>query len=137
MHKNVKARRIVDKSGTDAKEIVVGMVERDGKVRAFRVEKRSKPVLQKRIREEVEAGAAIFTDELKSCDGLDKDFRHEVINHAVEYVRGNVHANCAENFWSLNVACTAPTSAWNLITCSVTSTNRLSATTTASIRTVK
>jgi transposase-like protein len=100
MHKNVKARRIVDGSGTDGKEIVLGMVERDGRVRAIHVPKRSKPVLQKHIREHVEADAAIFTDELKSCDGL-SEFRHEVINHAVAYVNGNVHTNTMENFWSL------------------------------------
>jgi hypothetical protein len=29
------------------------------------------------------------------------EYRHEVINHAVEYVRGNVHTNSIENFWSL------------------------------------
>jgi transposase-like protein len=100
MHKDVKARKIVDGSGTDGKEIVLGMVERDGRVRTVHVEKRSKPVLQKHIREHVEAGAAIFTDELKSYDGL-AEFRHEVINHAVEYVNGNVHTNTMENFWSL------------------------------------
>jgi transposase-like protein len=100
MHKNVKARKIVDGSGTDGKEIVLGMVERGGNVRVMHVEKRSKPVLQKQIREHVEADAAIFTDELKSYDGLN-EFRHEVINHAVEYARGNVHTNTMENFWSL------------------------------------
>ena len=53
------------------------------------------------IREHVEAGAAIFTDELLSYDGLSEDYKHAVINHAVEYVNGNVHANTMENFWSL------------------------------------
>src|SRR5580704_18525616 len=100
MHKNVKARKIVDGSGTDGKEIVLGMVERGGDVRVMHVEKRSKPVLQKQIREHVEADAAIFTDELRSYDGLN-EFRHEVVNHAVEYARGNVHTNTMENFWSL------------------------------------
>lgn len=57
--------------------------------------------LQKHVREHVAAGSAIFTDELKSYVGLDKDFTHQVIDHAVEYVRGNVHTNTAENFWSL------------------------------------
>jgi transposase-like protein len=52
-------------------------------------------------REHVEAGSAIFTDELKSYDGLETDFQHAVINHAVEYVNGNVHTNTMENFWSL------------------------------------
>ncbi len=101
MHANVKERKLLSQGrGTENKEIVIGMVERGGKVRAMHVSKRSKPILQKKIREHVEAGSAIFTDELKSYDGL-SEFNHQVINHAVEYVRGNVHTNTTENFWSL------------------------------------
>ena len=47
------------------------------------------------------AGSAIFTDELLSYVGLEGEYAHEVVNHAVEYVRGNVHTNTMENFWSL------------------------------------
>jgi len=46
------------------------------------------------------AGSAIFTDALKSYEGLD-EFQHEVVDHAVEYVRGEVHTNGLENFFSL------------------------------------
>lgn len=28
-------------------------------------------------------------------------FQHQVVDHAVEYVRGNVHTNSLENYWSL------------------------------------
>lgn len=83
------------------KAIVLGMVERDGKVRAFHVTGRRKKELQDTIRENIEAGSAIFTDELKSYDGLAEDYEHAVINHAVEYVNDNVHTNTIENFWSL------------------------------------
>jgi transposase-like protein len=99
MHKERRAK-IGAIRGTDGKEIVLGMVERGGRVRAFHVVKRSKPVLQRVIRNHVEADAAIFTDSLKSYDGLE-EFRHQVVDHAVEYVRGNVHTNTMENFWSL------------------------------------
>jgi len=57
--------------------------------------------LQPAIREHVEAGSAILSDELKSYDGLETDYQHGVINHAVEYVNGNVHTNTIENSWSL------------------------------------
>ena len=40
-----------------------------------------------RVREHVEAGTAIFTDELRSYDGLETEYQHAVINHAVEYVK--------------------------------------------------
>jgi hypothetical protein len=32
---------------------------------------------------------------------LSDDYDHAVINHAVEYVDGNVHTNTIEKFWSL------------------------------------
>src|SRR5437588_9453290 len=32
---------------------------------------------------------------------LPKVYQHEMINHAKEYVRGQVHTNSLENFWSL------------------------------------
>src|SRR5205807_9848159 len=57
--------------------------------------------LQPLIREHIEVGTAIFSDELKSYDGLESDYQHAVINHAVEYVNGNVHTNAMEDFWSL------------------------------------
>ena len=59
-----------------------------------------KKTLQANIREHVLAGSALFTDALKSYDGL-TDFQHEVIDRAVEYVRGEVHTYGMENFWSL------------------------------------
>jgi len=77
------------------------MVERGGDVRVMHVEKRTKKELQSEIREHIEAGSAIFSDELLSYDGLESDFKHSVINHAVEYVNENVHTNTMENFWSL------------------------------------
>jgi transposase-like protein len=104
MHKAKRARKIKG-SGPEGKEIVMGMMERgaDGtsQVRAIHVEKRTKKELQARVKEHVEAGAAIFTDELLSYDGLESDYQHQVINHAVEYVNENVHTNGMENFWSL------------------------------------
>jgi transposase-like protein len=100
MHKDKRARKITGTGGKD-KTVVMGMMERGGNVRAFVVDTRRKKELQKQVREHVEAGAAIFTDELKSYDGLESDYQHAVINHAVEYANGNVHTNGMENFWSL------------------------------------
>jgi transposase-like protein len=100
VRKSERNRKVTGRAQAD-KEIVLGMVERDGTVRTIHTKGRGKPELQRHIREQVEAGSAIFTDELKSYDGLDADFKHEVINHAIEYVNGNVHTNTMENFWSL------------------------------------
>jgi hypothetical protein len=49
----------------------------------------------------VEEGSHLFTNELKSYFGLCAEYEHDVINHAEEYVRGNIHTNGLENFWAL------------------------------------
>ena len=100
MHASKRARKITGTGGKD-KAIAMGMLERGGEVRTMVVENRKKSELQKQVREHVEVGAAIFSDELKSYEGLESDYQHAVINHAIEYVNGNVHTNGMENFWSL------------------------------------
>jgi len=80
---------------------VVGFVERGGKVQTVVVENRKKKILQAEVKKRVEAGAALYTDELLSYEGLAGEYAHKVINHAVAYVDGNVHTNNLENFWSL------------------------------------
>src|SRR5437764_8668271 len=100
MHKAKRERVITDTGGKD-KTVVMGMMERGGNVRAMVVDNRRKNQLQHEIREHVEAGSAIFSDELKSYDGLSADYQHAVINHAVEYANGTTHTNSMENFWSL------------------------------------
>lgn len=99
MHPDKRRQKITGTGGKD-KTAVIGMVERGGRVRAGVVETRKKTELQKYVRETVEAGSAIFSDELKSYEGL-TEYQHSVINHAIEYVNGNTHTNTIENFWSL------------------------------------
>jgi transposase-like protein len=99
MHRSRKATKITGTGGKD-KTAVMGILERGGKVRTKVIGNTKKGTLQKEIREHVVAGSAIFTDALKSYEGLD-EFQHEVVDHAVEYVRGEVHTNGMENFWSL------------------------------------
>ncbi len=100
MHHSKRARVITGTGGKD-KAMVMGVLERGGQVRAMVVENRRHTELQKQVREHVEAGAAIFTDELPSYKGLSTEYDHAVIDNAVEYVNGNIHTNGMENFWSL------------------------------------
>ena len=100
MHKE-KRERVINGTGGKDKAIALGMVERGGNVRAFTIPNRRKHELHSKVRDNVQAGAALFTDELLSYDGLDANYKHAVINHAVEYAKGNVHTNTMENFWSL------------------------------------
>jgi len=99
MHKGVRARKITGTGGKD-KTMVLGILERGGKVRTKVIDSRKKKALQSEVRQHVEAGSALYTDALKSYEGLD-EFQHQVVDHAVEYVRGQVHTNGLENFWSL------------------------------------
>jgi transposase-like protein len=53
------------------------------------------------IKQHVQAGAALFTDAMLGYRGLDEEFAHQVIDHAVQYVDRKIHTNGLENFWSL------------------------------------
>jgi len=100
MHRSRREQVITGTGGKD-KAIALGMVERGGKVRTFAVPSRRKHELHKHVKENVQAGSALFSDSLKSYDGLSSDYKHAVIDHAVEYANGNVHTNTMENFWSM------------------------------------
>ena len=62
---------------------------------------RTAEVVKAEIRNTVEPGTQLYTDSFRSYRGLGTEYAHEVIDHACEYVRGNVHTNGVENFWSL------------------------------------
>jgi transposase-like protein len=100
MHLSERKRRITG-TGTKDKTAVIGILERGGKVRANVVPSRKKRVLQEEVRKHVTAGAALYSDALKSYDGLATEYAHQVIDHASQYVDGRVHTNGLENFWSL------------------------------------
>jgi len=87
--------------GSSGKAIVMGVLERHGKVRAEVVEAPTHKALQSVIRKHVERGSEVFTDEHGSYLGLNAGYIHHVINHAESYVKGRVHTNSIENFWSL------------------------------------
>jgi transposase-like protein len=100
MHISERKRRITG-TGTKDKTAVMGILERGGRVRATVVSNRKKSTLQTEVRKHVEAGAALYTDALLSYEGLEGDYAHMVVDHAVQYVDGRVHTNGLENFWSL------------------------------------
>jgi transposase-like protein len=100
MHVAQRQRRITGTGGKD-KTAVMGIVERGGKVRTVVVPNRKKKALQAEVHKHVEAGSALYTDALLSYDGLASRYAHQVIDHAVAYVDGNVHTNTLENFWAL------------------------------------
>lgn len=100
MHKRIRARKITGTGGKD-KTMVIGVLQRSGKVRVSVKGSRKKRPLQTHVKAHVEPGAEVFTDALKSYEGLEGDYLHQVVDHAVEFVKGHVHTNGLENFWSL------------------------------------
>ena len=108
MHMDKKQRRITGTGGKD-KVPVMGILERGGKVRTVVVPNRRKKALQNEVRKHVEAGSALYSDALLSYDGLERDYAHQVIDHAEAYVDGKVHTNSLENFWSLLKRCISGT----------------------------
>lgn len=105
MHAHKREARITKANASD-KAAVMGILQRgDGtspsRVHARVIKDANARVLQGAVREMVDPGSIVFTDSLLSYRGLKRDYLHAYVNHAVEYVRGHVHTNGVENFWSL------------------------------------
>jgi transposase-like protein len=89
-------------AGSSGKTIVVGMLDRQSReVRAKVIPNVKRETLQTEILKNVKYGSAVYTDDAVPYDKLHWRYVHEVVNHANEYVRGQVHTNGLENFWSL------------------------------------
>lgn len=87
-----------------AKQPVMAIIERDGRVRTRVIADVSGATLKSAIREEVNETARIMTDEYRAYNGLGKDFSggHDVVNHSAgEYARGDVFTNSCESFFAL------------------------------------
>src|SRR3954466_12973336 len=69
MHKDKRAEKITGR-GPEGKAIVAAVLQRGGKLRAKVVESRRKKALQTLVRDNVELGSALYSDALKSYEGL-------------------------------------------------------------------
>jgi len=77
------------------------MKERGGEVRAFPVDTTEREELQAAVEGNVERGSNVYTDGNMSYRGL-PGYDHAFVRHSAgEYVRGAVHTNGIESFWSL------------------------------------
>lgn len=101
MHKSSLAYRRRTGAVQEDKVTVMGFIERGGSVRTQIVRDRLKTTLQPEVRKHVQAGAALYTDAHGAYRGLDAEYKHQVVDHAVKYVDGRVSTNTLENFWSL------------------------------------
>ncbi len=107
MHKD--KRTGVGNPGTE-KTPILGILERSEGDKPSRVyckvtKGRRKPELQGIVREIVEKGSNVYTDQLLSYDGLEDTYVHQVVDHLISYAQGKIHTNGLENFWSLLKRC--------------------------------
>jgi hypothetical protein len=108
MHKDKRNRQFKGKpaAGAVGKTAVLGILERTGPKGHSVVNAKVVPnvrlrTLSPEVRRNVTEGSRLFTDASYSYRGLSDTYAHEVVDHAEEYVRGKVHTNGLENFWSL------------------------------------
>jgi transposase-like protein len=100
MHKNRKHK--ITGTGGAGKAVVMGLLDRKTrKIRLRHVANTQRDTLQGVVREYVKGGSYIFSDAWVAYNGLEHEYVHQVIDHAETYVKGNVHTNGIENFWSL------------------------------------
>ena len=106
--KNMHAKRRAKlqtalRSWGDHKTAVMGMLDRDTReVRTKVIPTVKREVLEAEILRQVQGAGTIYTDGHVGYDGLKaQQFIHETVTHLDEYVRGNVHTQGIENFWSL------------------------------------
>lgn len=108
MHRSTLAKRVAQyatpytgRNQNIGKVAVMGVLERHGEIRTMVVPNTKRRSLHSEVSKHVEQGSTVYSDALRSYRRLEDEYIHNVINHAETYVRGNVHTNGIENFWSL------------------------------------
>jgi transposase-like protein len=89
--------------GPAGKRMVVALVERGGNVRSFHPARTDGETVNKIVRENIARESQLYTDEAKFYTNVGKEFAaHETVSHSRgEYVRGDVHTNTIEGFFSI------------------------------------
>jgi ISXO2-like transposase domain len=108
MHKSRRDRYKGQSKSMMNKTPVMGLLERGDKAKkkSSRVTLAVVPnvsghILQGMVRNHVESGSAVYSDAYGPYRALKADYAHAFVDHARYYVRGAVHTNGIENFWSL------------------------------------
>ena len=91
------------KGGSSHKNVVLTLVERGGSARSFHVDSASVAQIAPIVRENVRRESSLMTDAAQQYRGVGKEFAdHGWVEHAAyEYVRGDVHTNTVEGFYSV------------------------------------
>lgn len=109
MHKD---KRLKMRSSTNwehaNKTIVLGLLERETekkprRVRTSVIPDRKRDTIAPEVQAHIEAGSKVYSDDYGSIWGqnIGSMYEREMVSHFECYVKGNVHTNTLENFWSL------------------------------------
>src|SRR5688572_10848982 len=106
-----KRRRLVEKDARGSqyrtKSAVFGALERPkdkngvSRVRTTLANDHSPEAIFSRVSGAIKPGSKVYSDSDKALAVIERRYVREAVNHAHEYVRGRVHTNGIENFWSL------------------------------------
>lgn len=90
-------------TGGAGKEAVFSLVERGGKVRSHHVSAVTAATLRPILKAHVHEATFVMTDEGATDKSIGRDFkRHGMVNHSIgEYVRGDIHTNTIEGYFSI------------------------------------
>lgn len=100
MHKHKRERAITGR-GAVGKAIVQGVLQRGGEARTFVVPNTEGPILRGNVLRNVDRRATVYTDAHAAYSDLSRSYLHLTVDHLIEFVRGRVHTNGLENFWTL------------------------------------
>jgi transposase-like protein len=105
MHFERKIRKFIKgeiaHGGATGKAIVMGILDRNSReIRAKAIPELLKRLTDEHISENVAPGSTVYTDEAQHYKQL-PEYVREWVDHTESYVRGRVHVNGVENFWSL------------------------------------
>ena len=91
------------RSGWGHKNTVMTLVQRGGSARSFHVDGTTSGQLIPIVRANISKEAFVMSDELTAYNKLgDEYWQHQTVNHSAdEYVRGIVHTNTVEGYYSI------------------------------------
>jgi transposase-like protein len=91
------------KAGWGHKNVVLTLVERGGRARSFHVDSTTIADIAPVVRANIARETALMTDEGAHYGEVGQEFdSHETVNHSKEeYVRGDVHTNTVEGYYSI------------------------------------
>jgi transposase-like protein len=98
------APKRIRRGGWGHRNVVLTLVERGGSARSFHVDSTSIADIVPIVRQNVSRESALMTDEARHYVALGQEFKggHGAVTHSAdEYVRGEIHSNTVEGYYSI------------------------------------